>query len=205
VSVLHFEAIGADLFARVGEYGMSNPGLTYKVRPGLGQTVELATEEKFRDLPGSVTVLPDTERPQEEQAKTGALHYFEHVSGEIIEPAQYNIRVYLPQAQFDQLLSAAQRGRLPSEISVYVLGMNSIPWVPDTSSFEWNNKSSPRLPLGSVQFHVPLIAESSTASSHAHVDELSQRIDRIGMEIKGSLKPLLYVILLLGVLILILK
>jgi len=67
-------------------------------------------------------------------------------------PEGYAIKVLLPYDQFRDLLTAAQLGNVPSEITVHERGMKLL----DSEEREWDNKSSPRLYVASIDFSVPL-------------------------------------------------
>jgi hypothetical protein len=81
--------------------------------------------------------------------------------------------VNLPKRRFEALLTAVNKGRLPSQISITTEGM-SYDWQPDGSGKIWDNKNTPRIPIKSMDFIVPLVGRDP-------LDFLDDRNEEEGM------------------------
>src|SRR5574342_47589 len=181
-----FDAISATL----NLWGPSPPRLSYQIRHDRKQsTVELATEEYLSDLQGVVDVVRDVRDWTEPQEAIGYLQYFEPHRDPILEaksdPATCIIEVHVPALQFDELLAAAQIGRLPSML-VGAKGMKyTVPLPLDPPIIGWDNKALPRLKIDFAEFHVPLTSatdhDDSSPSLPSQLAQLSQRIDQLGI------------------------
>jgi hypothetical protein len=129
--------------------------LSFRVRIADGEKVMLTEGERLNKLRGSVTVYPQIGSLDEKSKGIGVMSYFPHEPGDSTFPefpASYTIEVLLPQTQFNNLVSAARIGRIPSSMTIEERGMK----LPDEFSKEWDNKSSPKLHVASVSFSIPL-------------------------------------------------
>ena len=197
-AIIWFDAIRATLNLR----GPTPPRLTYRIRPDeKAGTVHLATEENLRDLEGLVEVVRDVRESTEHEQAIGLMQYFEAHRDPILEseshPAAYTIEIHVPALQFDELLAAAQIGRLPS-LCVGVEGMNyTVPLYPPMIA--WDNKALPQLKIDYIHFHLPLTPATDHDDSgpplSAQLAQLSQRIDQLGLGITRKLIWLLWAVL----------
>jgi hypothetical protein len=210
MAIIEFEAISADLSVSVGEFEKKHPILSFRVQLIQGESMKLSSDEKFEDLDGRVTVFPDIGELQENQNAFGTLHYFAAHDDDFHPfPPSFIIQATIPASQFDELLSAAKLGRIPSEISVDIEGMEH-DWQPDGSGKKWDNKASPRLPVNSVRFSVPLTpyaeedgserrpSENSMPAIRLQADQLMQRLDSHSSEISKTLKHVFWAVVILG-------
>jgi hypothetical protein len=182
MAIIEFEAISANLFASVGDFKEKYPVLSFRVRLAQGESMNLTSGEMFGELDGQVTVFPETTEAQEQLSGFGTLRYFAAIDDDFHSyPPNFIIQAALHMRQFEQLLSAAKLGRIPSEISVDVEGME-YDWRPDGSGKKWDNKASPRLPVNSVRFSVPLVCISDDDSSERHVSESAMPATRLQMD-----------------------
>lgn len=217
MAIVNFEAFSAELFASMGEFEKKSPGLSFGVRLAQRESIKLASGEKFEDLDGRVTVLPDTEAPGEDQKGFGTLHHFAACDDDFDPfPPSFIVQTVLPKHQFNELLSAAKLGRVPSVISVDIEGME-YDWQPDGSGKKWDNKTSPKLDVKSVRFNVPLaslsqdtdaeprLCDNAMPPTRLQFEQLSQGIDRQGIEISKALKALLWAIIILGGVVVLLR
>ena len=214
MAIIYFEAISADLSVdlsvSVGECERKHPILSFRVRLFQRESIMLSSDEKFENLVGRVTVLPDVGDSQENQNAFGALQYFA-AHDDYIDPfpPSFIIQTTISANQFDKLLSAAKLGRIPSEISVDIEGME-YDWQPDGSGKKWDNKTSPRLPVNSIRFSVPLVpyaeedgserrtSENSMPATRLQVDQLIQHLDSHSSEFAKTLKHVFWAIVILG-------
>ena len=125
--------------------------LNLNVRGAEDTRVKLSTGEQLKDMNGFVSVYPQTKDSQEERKGIGGMAYFKKVSAPPI-PARYVIEVCIPLTQFEDLISAARLGRIPSIITINERGMNLL----DEFSSEWDNKLFPCLNISSIWFSIPL-------------------------------------------------
>ncbi len=187
VAYVHFEATDAAL--SVGK----EPHLSYQVRlcgEKMYWSIILSTEEKFEDLNGYIRVFPETDGSNEDDRKgIGWIVYLPEA------PACYEVKVSVPKVQFDELLAAARLGRVPSDISVGVEGMDYVGHGVD--DLKWDNKTSPRLIVASIDFTFEVFPPT-----RSQLNELSEKLELVGIEIKTGFKSLLY--LVIGVLALML-
>ena len=128
--------------------------ISYKVHLELRAELNLATEESFNNLRGFLTV--SSGNPSKINESTiGTLDFAvgriadEHDDG---YSSSYFISANVPQSVFDELLSSARAGYLPSCISVWVLGMkyNSV------GEIKWDNITLPTLNVSSISFSIPM-------------------------------------------------
>lgn len=210
MAIIDFEAISADLSVSVDEFERKHPILSFRVQLAQRESIKLSSDEKFENLDGRVTVFPDVGETQEDQNAFGTLHYFAARDDDFYPfPPSFIVQTTIPQGQFDELLSAAKFGRVPSKISVDIEGMEH-DWQPDGSGKKWDNKASPRLPVNSVRFSVPLIpytdedgserrrSENAMPATVLQVDQLMQRLDNHTGEITKTLRHVFWAIVILG-------
>jgi hypothetical protein len=127
--------------------------LNFHVKVAEDQRVTLSDGTRLETLKGHVTIYPRIEDIEDSAKGIGIMSYSDAVAEESI-PASYWIRVRVPQAQFDELLSAARVGRAPSCIMVSERGTT----LPDEFTMKWDEKASPHLHIASINFSVPLVA-----------------------------------------------
>ena len=210
MAIIDFEAISADLSVSVGEFERKHPILSFRVQLVQGESIKLSSDEKFEALDGRVTVFPDVGESQENQNTFGTLHYFAARDDDFHPfPPSFIVQTTIPASQFDELLSAAKFGRIPSEISADIEGME-YDWQPDGSGKKWDNKASPRLPVNSVRFNVPLLpyteddgsgrrpSEKVMPATVLQVNQLMQRLDSHSSEITKTLKHVFWAVVILG-------
>lgn len=120
------------------------------------ESVKLTTEEDFDKLDG-VLRLVEQEGEEEDENSIGRLSYTKEFKGALdYLKASYTVDVKLPKRRFEALLTVVNQGRLPSEISITTEGM-TYDWQPDGSGKIWDNKNTPRIPIKSIYFIVPLV------------------------------------------------
>lgn len=215
MAIIDFEAISADLSIGIGETEGSY--LSFRVRLSGNESVTLSTGESFDDLNGRVTVKPDRGEQREQEKQVGSVHYLEAFDDDIHpQPASYIVQATLPPNRFIELLSAAQFGRVPSEISVSIEGME-YDWQPDGSGKKWDNKNSPYLPVSSVNFLVPLLpfkqgeqtemshAEQLLPATRQQAEKIIESLDRRIAGVDEKLKQIIWAIVVLGGLLVYLK
>lgn len=175
--------------------------LRYRVALHYSNHVRLSTGEDFRKLEGKVFLRPSDGSPFTEESPFGRLCYLEAYDGEFdSSPASYSVELRLPRQQFEELLSAARLGRVPSYISVDVKGMK-IGWEPDGSGLEWDNKTSPILTATSAEFVVPMAiparteddfdgsqAEDVLPLTRSDMNRLPEQFERFVQELRLSVK-----------------
>lgn len=175
--------------------------LRYRVALHYSNHVRLSTGEDLRKLEGKVFLWPSDSPSITEESPFGWLCYIEAYEGEFDSlPAYYSVELRLPRQQFDELLSAARLGRVPSYISVNVKGLE-IGWEPDGSGREWDNKTSPRLTATSAEFVVPMAiparpeddfdgsqAEDVLPLTRSDMNRLPEQFERFTQELRLSIK-----------------
>jgi hypothetical protein len=175
-----------------------------------GESIKLSSDEKFEDLDGRLMVFPDVGESHENPNGFGTLHYLAARDDDFHPfPPRFIVQTPIPAGHFDELLSAAKFGRIPSKISVDIEGME-YDWQPDGSGKKWDNKASPRLPVNSVLFDVPLIprteedgserrlSENVMPATVLQVDQLLQRLDSHSSEIVKTLTQVFWAVVILG-------
>ena len=206
MSIIDFEPVGAELFGGVGEFEKGYPGLSFKIQLAQGESLTLSSGEKSSELDGRVTVFPGTE-----EAEKGTLSYFPARNDEFYAfPPQFIVQTALPLNQFNELLSAAKLGRMPSTISVEIEGMD-YDWQPDGSGKKWDNKALPRLAVSSMRFSVPLVVshadddsaqrgvtENGMPATRQQLDQLMDRLDKVSSETNKALKKILWALVIVG-------
>ena len=205
-----FEATSAELLGSAGAHERASPGLSYDVRLGRGESIKLTTYENFSELEGHLRLYPDTDPRRAEDKPTGFIAYVE-AQGIVDEPPSYLIQVWLPTVYFDELVSAARHGRIPSKMHIEVEGME-YDWRPDGSGKKWDNKASQHLKVTSFDFTLPLFLPVSTdevrrspseegmSPTRAQFDQLVERIDRRTAETNERLTTLFWLAIIIGIL-----
>ncbi|MCW5576762.1 MAG: hypothetical protein KIT13_11770 [Burkholderiales bacterium] len=164
--------------------------LSYSVKPfrPSRNEVRLSTGDKFENLEGTlsfrcerlgedVLTVPKTdilgnEKPGETVKATGLLTYWGAIEDELDpHPAAYFAEVWLKPEIFEHVLSTARLGKMPSQISIQVVGGIKIGWEPDGSGKEWDNKDHPNLPIISVSMDVYLGVDPSSVEESADFGE----------------------------------
>jgi hypothetical protein len=203
-----FEATSAELLGSTGAFERASPGLSYDVRLGRGESINLSTCENFADLQGHLRLYPDTDPRRAEGKPTGFIAYVE-AQGVVDQPSSYLIQVWLPTVYFDELVSAARHGRIPSKMHIEVEGME-YDWRPDGSGKNWDNKASQHLKVTSFDFTLPLFlplptdevqrspSEEGMAPTRAQFDHLVERIDRRTAETNERLTGLFWLAIIIG-------
>jgi hypothetical protein len=217
MALTSFEAVSVALFGGAGERQRNAPALSYAVRLADGESIEITTGEKFDDLKGQFVVSLDTEEaPPVREDATGLIAYHEaHGGDDYSFPASYTIQIWVPRATFDELLSAARFGRMPSKMTIETKGMD-YDWQPDGSGKKWDNKKSRYLKIDSFGFELPLyhpavgnfprpLSEEGMPTTRTQFDELSLRIDRLAEATQGGLKRLLWSVIIVAVVFLLFR
>lgn len=212
MAIIEFEAVSADLSVSVGELEKKHPILSFRVQLIQGESLKLSSDEKVEDLDGRVTVFPDVGESQENQDAFGTMHYFAARNDDFHPfPPRFIIQTTISANQFDEMLSAAKLGRIPSSIFVDIEGLEyDCDWLPDSRATKWDNKTSPRLPVNSVRFRVPLVplaeevgaerrpSENSMPATRLQVDQLMQHLDSHSSDIAKTLKLVFWAVVILG-------
>ncbi len=209
-----FEATSAALLGSAGAHERASPGLSYDVRLGRGESISLTTSENFADLQGHLRLYPDTDPRRGQDKATGFIAYLEARSAVHDScPPSYLIQIWVPDVYFDELVSAARHGRIPSNMHVDIEGMD-YDWQPDGSGKKWDNKESQHLKVTSFDFTLPLFLPPSTdeyqrspseegmSPTRAQFDHLVQRIDRQTAETNERLTGLFWLAIIVGLVIL---
>jgi hypothetical protein len=172
----------------------------YLVVPEKARRVRLTTGEDVSELEGSLLLrraaVENTNKP------VGFLDYvptFESRDGLDLMPASYQVIVDLPARQFDELVGAARQGRMPSSISVLVVGKGvQYGWEPDGSGLDWDNKEHDHVPVGEIRFSFPLALRNEPSeydsdheliadvepASRAQIERLVQGVDALRKDAK---------------------
>jgi len=213
------------------------------------ESIKLSTEEKFEALDTSILVLEETDQLKKEygerclklrqkvaeksgetsEADHSGIGYISYVAafndrdGLDSSPAFCMIRVLVPKVTFDELLTVARLGRIPSYIIVGIEGME-YGGSPDGSAKKWDNKTFPELAVNTVSFHsIPLAAQPLSNEpdggpnrrlaemqselflpTRSQLNEISTKLDVLAIETTTGFRYLLWGILVIAVLILIL-
>src|SRR5438876_926297 len=112
-----FEVTSAALLGSAGAYERASTGLSYDVRLERGESISLTTGENLANLQGHLKVYPDTDPRRRQDKATGFIAYLD-AQGSVHDsfPRNYLIQVWLPSVYFDELVSAALHGRIPSKL-----------------------------------------------------------------------------------------
>lgn len=137
------------------------PSLYYQFRLKAGESLTLTTGNTFDDLEAYLHVRPLAE--QTDLGEVGTFDYFDprdpRDATSYTRPKCF-VLVTVAESDFLRLLTSAQLGHLPEEISLDVEGM-TYDWQPDGHGKTWDNKTTPRLRIKAVHFAVPLFAIDS--------------------------------------------
>jgi hypothetical protein len=209
-----FEAISAALLGSAGAHERASPGLSYDVRLARGESISLATGENFAELRGYLRVYPDTDPRRREDKATGFIAYLEaQTAVRDSSPPSYLLQVWLPRVYFDELVSAARHGRIPSKMLVDIDGME-YDWRPNGRGKKWDNTESQHLKVDSFDFTLPLFLPPSTdefqrspseegmSPTRAQFDQLLERIDRQTAETNERLNGLFWLAIIVALVVL---
>jgi hypothetical protein len=190
--------------------------LSFKVKPNEDEYVNLSNGKQLRDIDGSIHIYPQVESIEEETLGIGWIRFMAAPDQSVSDvyypsrPDMYHIEVSLPSSQFSRLVEAAQNGRIPKLISVNARGME----LPYESSFKWDIKSSPVLPIASISFTIPLTIGETILNedtliepTQLQVSNLHQEVGVLAAAIQGINKRLqwLLAVMILLVVVLIFK
>lgn len=217
--IICFVATSAEMFTSASGPEKDSVGLSYRVKLDGGNSVDLATEENFRDLDGHVVVVSRDDNSSQEERTFGKMSYFEAREDVFApSPACYFVRVLLSNKQLEELLAAARIGRVPSQISIWLMGGGGIEtgWQPDGSGSKWDNKASPELKVVNASFTVPMITpidnefvrdhdEEILPPTRLQFDELTQKIDQLVTTTNTLLRLLFWAVMVIGGLLIIFK
>lgn len=147
-----------NLFLKAGAGVPEGDQIFISFRIGLDPNIEieLTTEENFRRLIGHMSIHAETEISKGKSDDIGEMIYFS--SMEDID-ARYFVDVHVPKPLFDEILSTARTGHAPSEIAIYVSGMD-FGHAPDGSEIKWDNMTLPKLKIASISFTIPLLSST---------------------------------------------
>ena len=206
-----FEATSAEFLGSAGALERASPGLSYDVRLARGESIKLTTGENFAELHGHLRLYPDTDPRRAEDKPTGFIAYVEAQG--VDDSPSYLIQVWLPTVYFDELVSAARHGRIPSKMHIEVEGMN-YDWRPDGSGKKWDNKATQHLKVTSFDFTLPLFlpasadgaqrspSEEGMSPTRSQFDQLVERIDRRTAETNERLTVVFWLATIIGLLFL---
>ncbi|OGP19715.1 MAG: hypothetical protein A2038_04415 [Deltaproteobacteria bacterium GWA2_57_13] len=214
---------------------------------GGGGYIELSTGEDFQDLEGFVNVCQKTgddkldspcyegffatrekaasenrqpgQYEERRQKVIGSINYVAPYHGDFsgTTSASYDVRVVLSKDKFDELVTVARLGHLPSAIQIRCpYDTEGLTLHGDGDHKKWDNKAFPQLDVVHVEFSVPLIsqaigreqltpADQVSTPTRSQVNHLSEKLDRLATAIESGLRSLLWAVLLIGALILILR
>ena len=118
--------------------------------------VTLSDGTRLRDIAGNCHILPRTP-DKGSNAAVGVMHHipsFEHKDPiyDYSYPSLFRVELYLPENQFNDIVSNLRGGKLPSSFQVKVRGMS----LPTEFQYEWDVKESPKLPV--VYFWASFVA-----------------------------------------------
>ena len=140
---------GATLSLHGGRHSFDRAGLTLSVRLVEDNSVEFSSGGRFKELGGEIYVYPDNGEPGINPKAIGRLNC--SVKDEII----YG-EVFLPNSRFEELLSTAKLGHIPSLIVLEAQGLEDAHGF-DHEQIQWDNNKFPSLPVISVTFRIPLV------------------------------------------------
>ncbi len=131
--------------------------LIFHVRLAEYESVKLSTDEQLEKLDGYVTIRRQELDAKEYSQAIGSLSYYQ---------SRYNINIFLPADQYNDLVEAARLGRTPSFIMITERGME----LGRGSSMKWDNNTSPHLLISCVTFSIPLseVNQDSVAPTMAN-------------------------------------
>jgi hypothetical protein len=197
----------------------SPPRLSYEVRLAKDEMIELSSgfsiidkenpfekeenRKNYRPLKGSLLILAQNDEPSE--GGIGRIIYWP-ADGAVSFVDTYSVEVLVPKVTVDELLAAAHLGRLPSRIGIKVEGID-YGWAPDGSIKKWDNKAFPELDVISVDFtfSARLKPDEASPPTRSQVSELSEKLDRLAIQIYNDFRSLTWVVLGIGVLMLLLR
>jgi hypothetical protein len=203
-----FEATSAEFLGSAGALERASPGLSYDVRLARGESIKLTTGESFAELQGHLRLYPDTDPRRAEDKPTGFIAYVE-AQGDVDDSPSYLIQVWLPTVYFDELVSAARHGRIPSKMNIEVEGMSN-DWRADGRGKKWDNKATQHLKVTSFDFTLPLFLPVSTdetqrspseegmSPTRAQFDQLVERIDRRTAQTNERLTVVFWLAIIIG-------
>lgn len=210
MAFLDLVATSADLFIGVGESERKFPLLTYRVRLGRRELVELPTGENLGDLDGRVTLVTEIESAPGDDKAVGVMHYSERFDSDFDSfAARYLVQVRVSESQLRDLISSARAGRIPSNIGVEVEGME-YGHLPDGSDKKWDTKSSPRLKVSSLQLTLPLAGPAAdddmeadprtdaTPPTKAQLNLLAEKMDLLTAVTQRGLRGLTWALVIIG-------
>ena len=173
----------------------------------------MATEEDFNKLDGFLRLVEQESEETTDENPIGWLSYTEEYKGiEEYLKASYTVNVNLPKRRFEALLTAVNKGRLPSEISITTEGM-SYDWQPDGSGKIWDNKTTPQIPIKSMDFIVPLVGrdpldflddrneEDGMAPSRAQLNQVTTVLNELGNRLDSMHRKLFWLVILMVVML----
>lgn len=153
-----------------------NEMLCYEVVPeSVFNRYRLTSGEKFSELEGTISL----KRSAIENADKaiGLLTYiakFNSPDGRFSNDAGYSLDCELPARQFDELISAARQGRMPSVILVTVLGDGST--MSETVDLDWDNKEHQHLAVAEIGFKLPYISSADSDEYNQEDEEIAPTV-----------------------------
>lgn len=214
-----FEPISADYsFHTDGQdNGSSHRRLLFRVRLPEWDALELTSGDKFGTVDAIVEVVPKGLPSEHSPDSFGTLSFVRSDA----RRASLTVWISMSNDQFEDLVSTAKLGRIPSEIRIYVAGVfgeYGMEYLPGygqggPSGKKWDNVAHPHVPLESVAFKVPLVTnydpefkeqfyhQDTTPPTWGQINRLLQALDRQEKSLIEFKNIVLYASIALGVLL----
>lgn len=145
---LSFVATSALLRMGWGEDEFSRPVLSFRVQLATGKYITLSSGVRLHEIKGEMDFYAEDGDPHEGPKVLGGLRYLERM--ELL-----SAELALPTSHFNELLSAAKIGRMPSHIGIRVEGLEyESQFVSEL--MKWDDEAFPKLSVTSAAFRIDL-------------------------------------------------